>query len=153
MDFQMGFSFMQIVDPSTSSQVSISGTVLLQLTLLFVFVSGLHQQMILALVESYRVLPMGSALPMKPGEVVAIVGQLLAKGVQLASPVMLMLILVDTLEGISAKFMPQLQLIQISFPLKIAVGLFILGLLIREFTAWLQPLLESTPREALRLLA
>jgi len=153
MDTQMGFSFVQLLDPVSAHPVSISGSLLTQLTLVFIFAANLHHQMILAVVASYRILPIGQALPMKPMLVVTSMGMILVRGFQLAFPVMLTLFLVDVLEGISGKFMPQLQLIQLSFPIKIAVGLTVLGIVIREFPAWLQPLLEAAPREALRLLS
>ncbi|WP_005031956.1 flagellar biosynthetic protein FliR [Holophaga foetida] len=152
MDTQMGFSFVQIVDPGTSQSVSVSSTILMQLTMLFIFTSGLHHNMILALVESYRVLPMGQGMPSKAPEIVAVTGMILAKGVQLAAPVLLTLFLVDVLQGISAKFMPQLQLIQLTFPLKIALGLVVVGYIMRELGPWLRPLLEAAPVEALRLI-
>ncbi len=152
MDVQMGFSFVQMVDPSTSQTVSVSGVVLVQLSLLFVFLSGLHHQMIQALVESYRIAPLGSGLPGDPQKVVVLLGQMLARGFQLAFPVMLTLFLVDALEGISARFMPQLQLMQLAFPLKIAVGLAVLAVLLRSFAGWLEPLVRAAPIEALRLL-
>jgi len=65
---------------------------------------------------------------------------------------MLALLCIDVLEGISARFMPQLQIMQISFPIKIVVGLLVLGVLVRELGPWIQPLLEDAAREALRLL-
>jgi flagellar biosynthetic protein FliR len=153
MDIQVGFSFVQFLDPVSAQSVSISGSVLSQLTLLFIFISGLHHQMILALVESYRILPIGQAPPMRAQELTALLGMLLTKGLQLASPVLIVLFFVDVLEGISAKFMPQLQLIQLSFPIKIAVGLAVLAFALREFPAWLQPLVEWAPRQALRMLS
>lgn len=152
MDMQMGFSFVQFLDPSSARTTSISGSVLMQLTLIFIFVSGLHHQMILALVESYRIVPIGSGMPGNPLQIVTMVGQLLTRGLQLAFPVMLTLFFIDVLEGIAARFMPQLQLMQISFPIKIAAGLAVLAVVLREFSAWLVPLLEAAPREALRLL-
>lgn len=152
MDMQMGFSFAQFLDPSTARSASISGTVLMQLTVLFIFISGLHHQMIYALVESYRILPIGSGLPGNPQQIVMVVGQLLMRGLQLAFPVMLTLFLIDVLEGISARFMPQLQLMQLAFPIKIAAGLAVFGVVLREFQGWLLPLLEAAPREALRFL-
>lgn len=153
MDIQVGFSFVQFLDPVSAQSVSISGSVLSQLTLLFILISGLHHQMILALVESYRILPIGQAPPMRAQELTALLGMLLTKGLQLASPVLIVLFFVDVLEGISAKFMPQLQLIQLSFPIKIAVGLAVLAFALREFAAWLQPLVEWAPRQALRMLS
>ena len=152
MDMQMGFSFVQLVDPATSQNASISGSLMMQMAALLVFVTGLHHQMILALVDSYRVAPMGQGVPLQVMGLVLLIGQLLAKGFQLAFPVLTVLFLVDLILGISGKFMPQLQLLQLSFPLKIALGLVILGLLLRQLGDWLTPMLESAPRLALKLL-
>jgi len=153
MDTQMGYAFVSFLDPVSAHPVSVSGSLLTQLTMIFILVSGLHHQMILALVESYRILPIGQGLPLKPLALVAQVGMIMARGFQLAFPVMLTLFLIDVMEGISGKFMPQLQLIQLSFPIKIAVGLTVLGILLRQVAAWIGPLLEEAPRTALRFLA
>jgi len=153
MDTQMGFSFVQFLDPVSAHPASVSGALLTQVTMIFILVSGLHHQMILALVESYRILPIGQGLPLKPLALVVQVGLILVRGFQLAFPVMLTLFLIDVMEGISGKFMPQLQLIQLSFPIKIAVGLTVLGIMLRELSAWMRPLLENVPRLALRFLA
>ena len=153
MDTQMGYSFVQFLDPVSAHPVSISGSLLVQVTMVFILVSGLHHQMILALVESYRILPIGQGLPMKPLVIVVQVGLIMVRGFQLAFPVLLTLFLIDVMEGISGKFMPQLQLIQLSFPIKISIGILVLGVVLRELSAWLTPLLEAAPRIALRLLA
>jgi flagellar biosynthetic protein FliR len=152
MDTQMGFSFVQFVDPASSQSASVSGSLMTQVATLLVFVTGLHHQMILALVDSYRVAPLGHGVPLEVMGLIALLGQLLAKGFQLAFPVLAVLFLLDLILGISGKFMPQLQLLQLSFPLKIALGLAIVGLLLRELGPWLVPLMETAPRLALKLL-
>jgi flagellar biosynthetic protein FliR len=152
MDTQMGFSFVQFVDPASSKSMSVSGSLMMQMATLLVFVTGLHHQMILALVDSYRVAPLGQGVPLNVMGLILLLGQLLAKGFQLAFPVLAVLFLMDLILGISGKFMPQLQLLQLSFPLKIAVGMVILGLLLSSLGPWLVPLLETAPRLALKLL-
>jgi flagellar biosynthetic protein FliR len=152
MDTQMGYAFVQFLDPVSAHPVSVSGSLLIQLTMIFLLVSGMHHQMIRALMESYRILPIGHGLPIQPLAMVAQVGLIMVRGFQLAFPVMLTLFFIDVMEGISGKFMPQLQLIQLSFPIKIAVGLTVLGVALREVSAWLMPLLEEVPRTALRML-
>jgi flagellar biosynthetic protein FliR len=152
LDMQMGYAFAQMVDPATSRSSSFSGTILIQCTLLFIVVTGLHHKMILALVESYHILPMGYAPPIKPQEMIVLFGQLLAKGLQLAMPVLLVLMFVNAIEAFAAKFMPQMQLIQLAFPIKIAVGLFVFSFMLQEFGLWLRPLLERMPEWALRML-
>jgi flagellar biosynthetic protein FliR len=152
MDTQMGFSFVQFLDPVSAHPVAISGALLNQLVMVLILVSGLHHQMIRALVESYRILPIGQAIPLDPHRVVVMMGQILVRGFQLAFPVTFTLFLVDFIAGIAGKFMPQLHLITLTFPLKIAIGMTLLGILLREFSPWIGPLLEGAPREALRLL-
>jgi flagellar biosynthetic protein FliR len=152
MDTQMGFSFVQFIDPASSQTTSVSGSLMMQMAALLVFITGLHHQMILALVESYRVAPMGQGVPLQVMGLVTLIGQLLAKGFQLAFPVLAVLFLLDLILGISGKFMPQLQLLQLSFPLKIALGMGILGFVLRELGPWLGPLLDAAPRLALKLL-
>lgn len=152
IDMQVGFSFVQLVDPSSAQSASISGALLLQMASLLIFITGLHHQMILALVDSYRVAPMGHGVPLQVLGLVTLIGQLLAKGFQLAFPVLAILFLLDLILGISGKFMPQLQLLQLSFPLKIALGMVILGLVLRELAPWLTPMLEAAPRLTLKLL-
>jgi flagellar biosynthetic protein FliR len=95
---------------------------------------------------------MGQGVPLQAMGLVTLIGQLLAKGFQLAFPVLAVLFLLDLILGISGKFMPQLQLLQLSFPLKIALGMMILGLVLRELGPWLTPLLEAAPRLTLKLL-
>jgi flagellar biosynthesis protein FliR len=152
MDTQMGFSFVQFLDPATNQNASISGSLMMQMAALMVFITGLHHQMILALVDSYRVAPMGQGVPLQALGLITLIGQMLAKGFQLAFPVLAVLFLLDLILGISGKFMPQLQLLQLSFPLKIALGMLILGLVLRELGPWLTPLLEAAPRLTLKLL-
>ena len=152
MDMQMGFSFVQFVDPSTSQTTSISGSMMLQIAALLIFVTGLHHQMILALVDSYRVVPIGQGVPLQTFGLITLIGQLLAKGFQLAFPVLAVLFLLDLVLGISGKFMPQLQLLQLSFPLKISLGLTILGLVLRELGPWLMPMFDAVPRLTMKLL-
>ena len=153
MDAQMGFSFVQLLDPISAHPVAISGSLLDQVTMVLILVSGLHHQMIRALVESYRILPMGQTLSLNPHLVITQMGLILARGFQLAFPVLFVLFLVDFTSGMAGKFMPQLHLITLTFPLKIAIGMTMLGIILREFGAWLQPLFEAAPREALRMLA
>lgn len=145
IDIQTGFSFVQFFDPVNPQPAAIAGTLLAQVALLLLFVSGLHHQMILALADSYRLVPLGGALKPHGMELVALSGGLLAKGLQMAAPVLLALFLVDVLEGFGARFMPQLQLLQLSFPLKISIGIAVLGYLLMELPRWLRPLFNAVP--------
>lgn len=152
VDIQTGFSFVQFLNPANPQPASVAGTLMGQVALVLVFAMGLHHQMIMALADSYRLVPLGGALSFRVFELLTVTGGLLAKGLQLAFPVLLALFLIDVLEAFSARFMPQLQLLQLSFPLKIAVGMAVLGFVLRELPAWIEPLFSAVPSWALRLL-
>lgn len=152
VDIQTGFSFVQFVNPVDPQPAAIAGTLLAQVVLLLLFTSGLHHQVILALADSYRLVPLGGAPRTDGLALVALSGALLAKGLQMAAPVLFALFLVDVLEGFGARFMPQLQLLQLSFPLKIAIGVAILGYVLMELPAWLRPLFHAIPAWTFRFL-
>lgn len=146
MDTQIGFSFVQLVDPLTAQPSSLASQVLGRLTLLLLFTTGLHHLMIQAFADSYRLVPVGEAPAFQLMALLHLFGQFMAKGIMLAFPVLAVLFLVDLILGISGKFMPQLQLLQLGFPLKIAVGLMVLGLVMRGLGGWIHPLLEAAVR-------
>jgi flagellar biosynthetic protein FliR len=152
IDIQTGFSFVQFVNPVNPQPAAIAGTLLAQVVLLLLFATGLHHQMILALADSYRLVPLGGTLNTRGLELVALSGALLAKGFQMAAPVLIALFLVDVLEGFGARFMPQLQLMQLSFPLKISLGIALLGYVAMEMPRWVRPLFSAVPSWVLRIL-
>lgn len=152
VDIQTGFSFVQFVNPVDPQPAAIAGTLLAQVVLLLLFASGLHHQVILALADSYRLVPLGGVLKTNGLGLAALSGALLAKGLQMAAPVLFALFLVDVLEGFGARFMPQLQLLQLSFPLKIAIGVIILGYVLMELPRWIQPLFNAVPVWTFRFL-
>ncbi|HJW34642.1 MAG TPA: flagellar biosynthetic protein FliR [Holophagaceae bacterium] len=153
MDTQMGFSFVQIVDPINANPTSVAGSLMGQVALLLFFTSGLHHVAIQALHDSWRVVPPGRLPTIDAMGIVAFLGQLLARGFMLAFPVLALLFLVDLAMGFAGKFMPQLQLLQLSFPLKISLGLLLLGFMLRELSAWLRPLMEQLSRLLPRLIS
>lgn len=152
IDIQTGFSFVQFLSPVDAHPSAIAGSLLGQVVLLLLFATGLHHQVFLALADSYRVLPVGGTLPLHADGLAALTGGLLAKGLQMAAPVLVALFMVDVLEGFGARFMPQLQLLQLSFPLKIAIGILLLSYLMTELPRWLRPLLEALPGWLYRFL-
>lgn len=146
MDTQMGFSFVQLVDPINAQPSSISSQIMGQLALLLLFSTGLHHMMILALVDSYRLVPPGHIPAAQALSLVGLLSQVFIRGLMLAFPILAVLFLIDLIMGLSGKFMPQLQLLQLGFPLKIGVGLMLLGLAIKQLGPWLTPLMVGAIR-------
>ncbi len=128
--FQMGFAIVNVFDPVTSSQVSILAQFqYLFAVLLFLALDG-HHVYLSAVADSYRlVLPFGFEFS---GELARSIAGL-AKGlfiiaVKVAAPAVAVLLMVDIGFGLIARTVPQMNILIVGFPVKIAMGLIGIGL-------------------------
>jgi flagellar biosynthetic protein FliR len=115
---------------------------------LYVFLQlGVHRWILLALLSSFRVLPLGTSLA--PGSAHALLtfaGNLFVWGVELALPVLIATFLIDVTLAFFAKSAPQLPVIFVGIPVTELVGYAVLmaamrfwpGLLATHFQQALQ---------------
>ena len=129
---QAGFAYASTVDPNTEAD----STVLIQLAqltagLLF-FALGLDRQLLLILSRSLETHPPGSFTASRPGaEALVMLGSaVFSTGIRLVLPLMTLLFLIDLSVGLLGRVNSQLQLIALAFPLKIAVALAGLSILV-----------------------
>ena len=134
--YQIGFMFAQVFDQTNQTQVSIVGRFWYVLALLFFICINGHHLIINGLVESFAVIPPGNFH--MTGEV----GEMMMKysayifviAFKIASPVIITLYLTDIALGTIAKTMPTMNVFFVGMPLKIAVGLVVMGLSLPMFT-------------------
>ncbi len=134
MDFQMGFSMANTVDPLSGVQVTIMGQFMNLLGLVFFLSIDGHHRLINALVQSYRLFPImaGSfSFPSRAGFVAAkAAGVMCLLAVQISIPLLAVLIIIDLSLGLVAKAAPQVNVFLLGFPIKIIAGLFVLIILL-----------------------
>jgi len=124
MDLQMGFGAAGVLNPSTSSSESLIGTILMWLMMFIAVEVGLHYDIVAALLMSFDVFPVGSALPAASPEIFLLLfGEQFTLALLLAMPVIALLMVFDVLIGIAAKGMPQMNVYFITLPLKIFIGI------------------------------
>jgi flagellar biosynthetic protein FliR len=127
--FQMGFAIANVLDPETGTQ----GSILAQFgywiaVLLFLILNG-HHVLLQTLAGSFSVIRVGS-LGLGEGIFESIIdgaGDMFALGVKVGAPAIAALLLTSAAFGIVAKVVPQVNILIVAFPLKIAVGLFFFG--------------------------
>ena len=127
--FQMGFSMINVMDPQSGSQVSVMEQLGYWTVLtLFILLDG-HYILLLALVESFHMVPPGGfALPpVFFNQVMSMTAAKFVTGIKIGAPVIVALLFVSVAFGITAKFAPQMNVLIISFPVKIAIGLVFFG--------------------------
>jgi flagellar biosynthesis protein FliR len=150
-DTLRGANVAEILVPTAEERSSPLGVLYLMLaTLVFLQIGGVPR-LCEALLDSYRVLPVGGGLEAGSARqaaaiVTAASARLIASGVALAAPVIVALWLTDLALGLVARAAPQVPVYFIGLPLKglIAIGLVLLslgvleGVLAGDFTAWLR---------------
>ena len=147
----MGLGFAMAVDPQSGVQVpTVSQFNVILATLLFLAIDG-HLTLIMAVVESYRIVPVAAAgIPVISLSNVASLGsQVFAAGVLLALPALTSLLLVNVAFGVITRAAPQLNIFAVGFPLTIFAGLMVMFLAMPGFITGLSELLEVSLEQTL----
>ena len=96
--------------------------------LIFIILNG-HHIILSAVVDSFRIINMGD-IYLKAGlveQLSIMIAGLFVLGLKIAAPAMAALLFTSAAFGICAKFVPQMPVLIVAFPLKIAVGLLMFG--------------------------
>lgn len=126
VDTEMGFAFVELVDPFTNEPVTVWGQLqIILFTILFLVMNG-HYFFILAIQKSFEVLPlMAGHLP--DGRVIThllgITGSIFVLALKFSAPIYVTLILTEVALGVVARTVPQMNIFFVGMPLKIVVGL------------------------------
>lgn len=129
---QIGFSFVQVMDPESSKSLSIVSEFLQVFMTLTFLVLGGHLLLLGAFARSFDIVPL-SGLVLQGGqisEIVKISVMIFFTGLQVALPIIAVILLGDVALGIIARTVPRLNIFQVGFALKIAIGLYSFRLLL-----------------------
>lgn len=158
MAIQIGLSGAAILDPSSNTNVPALGQ-LMQLTALALLLNlDLHLVMLDAVAASARVIPVGSPVDAATGahELVRAGATLFLLGLRFAAPVVAAVLIANVALAVLSKAAPQLNVLQVAFPIQIAIGLAALAasipLVATFFSGWTGPYDELVGRvlEAMR---
>ncbi len=146
INMQMGLSSAMVLDPTTSSQVSILGKAFSLFALcIFIHIGGVYW-MFNAFLRSFEVFPIyAMAIPLEKivnlDYLVKITSNVLYMGLQLASPVLLATLGQDIILGVISKTAPQVNVFQLSFLFKPVLGAAIM--------VWILPMLFNVIQDYL----
>jgi flagellar biosynthesis protein FliR len=150
VDTEMGFGFVELMDPNTSQSVTVWGQMQVVLfTILFLAING-HYFLLLAIQRSFELIPLtGGTMP--GGKVAfhltALTGGIFAVALKFAAPIYVTLILSEVALGAVARTVPQINIFFVGMPLKIAVGLgtaiLVLPMLLSLFRATVEQLVQD----------
>lgn len=129
MGLQAGYAYASTVDPTTQADSGIL-VVFAQLTggMLF-FSMGLDREVLRVFARSMEICPPGSFSVSRPAadQIIFFGATMFSVGLRLALPVIALLVMVDISLALLSRVNAQLQLITVAFPIKMMVGLTLLG--------------------------
>jgi flagellar biosynthetic protein FliR len=125
---QIGFSFVQVADPSSNHSLGIVSEFFQLMGSLFFLTIGGHLMLLQAFFQSFDIIPLAS-LQITPGiveEIMLYSRMIFICGVQIAMPIIGVILVGDVGLGIIARTVPKMNIFQVGFSLKILGGLIIL---------------------------
>ncbi len=124
---QMGFSMANVMDPQTSSQLSVLAQFYNLLGIFLFFTLDIHLVFISGLMKSFEIIPpYGIELtgPVFEG-MLSLSSELFVVALKLAAPISVAVLLANLGMGIVARTVPQLNVFVVGFPITIGVGLIV----------------------------
>jgi len=129
MSFQMGMAIANVFDPATSAQGAITAQLASVLAMLLWLSAGAHHAFLLALSDSFEILPIGHAWASGGWTVLNnAAAQMFVLALRLVAPVLLLLFFVNVALGLVSRAVPQIQVFFVSFPLTVGLGLIVFAL-------------------------
>ncbi len=127
---QIGFGVAQVIDPVTGVQAPILAQLAYLVAFLLFLVFDLHHPFFRALGEGLRHFPPGSLIPdPRVFLLLAREGLILFEiSLKILAPLLAFMLLVQIALGVVSRFVPQINIMIVSFPLTTGLGLFFLGL-------------------------
>jgi len=142
---QMGLGFASFFDPQSAGQTLVLSRFFNMLAILVFLAVNAHLLLIGVLVESFQSLPISQQPLAAAGfyNVAAFGSTVFAVGLQLALPLITILLLTNLALGILTRSAPQLNIFAIGFPITLGVGLIVLDLTLPYFVPQLELMLQN----------
>jgi len=132
IDMQIGFFMSLIFDPVAGAMAGIISRFLHLLGLAVLLAVNGHHMIIAALARSFTVVPVNTAQVSGDAAMymIKVFSQMVAIGVQIAAPLIAVMLVIDVTLGLLARTAPQMNVFMLGFPIKIICGMVTLSVLV-----------------------
>lgn len=130
-DMEVGLSMVNLFDPATRQNTSITGVFYNYSIFLMLIISGMHTYLIRAFTETYTLIPIDGQVFHSNKLMAGMLGFLadyVIIGFRICLPIFATMIILNAILGILAKVSPQLNMFAVGMQIKVLVGLGILFL-------------------------
>lgn len=125
MDMQIGLSMMNMMDPTTKTNVTILGNISYMISMIIFFIIDGHHILIKCLIQSFNIIPIGMEVDFSQSfrVILETFVNYFVIGVKIAIPVVLIIIITDVCMGLVSRTVPALNVMILGMPVKMVVGL------------------------------
>lgn len=150
IDTEIGFGFVELVDPFTDEMVTVFGQLqVLIFTIIFLLFNG-HYFLLLAIQRSFEIIPlMGMHMAGGPvsEHITTMISNVFVLAIKFSAPIYVTLILTEMALGVVARTAPQINIFFVGMPLKIIIGLvtaiIVLPMLVSLFRSMIEALIQD----------
>ncbi|WP_022763839.1 flagellar biosynthetic protein FliR [Butyrivibrio sp. XPD2006] len=129
VDMQIGLSMVSMMDPATSQQVTITGSLYSQYLTIALIITGMYQYILRALVDSFTLIPINGAVintDRMLNTMLNFMKDYIVIGFRICLPIFIITFITNVILGVLAKVSPQMNMFSVGIQIKIVVGLAIM---------------------------
>ena len=154
VDFQMGFGVVNVIDPQTDTQVSVTAQFHNIVAVLIFLAVDAHHFILQAIVESFFIINPAEInfSSLTPEYMLYLFSGTFTSAVKIAAPIMAILFFLSVGLGLVARTVPQMNVFIVGFPLQIGVGLLMVGLSLSFFSVLVQQQMYDLPGKLMGFL-
>lgn len=143
--FDVGLNLAEVFNPSEEVNSNVIGEILYFTALMIFLIINGHHYLIRALQQSFNVIGIGMFSFTEPlyQTLIKLAGGVFIIAVKIATPIIISFFLVNIAEGIISRMIPNMQVFFVTQPLKLGLGLLMLGLISPVFIYMIKNLLRD----------
>ena len=151
---QMGLGFASFFDPQSAGQTLVVARFFNMLAVLVFLAINAHLLLIGILVESFQTLPIGTQSLSGSGffSIASFGSTIFSVGLQLALPIIAILLMTNLSLGILTRSAPQLNIFAIGFPITLGVGLIVLNVTLPYFVPQFESMIQNGLKTTLQII-
>lgn len=145
IDFQVGFSIMQVFDLQFNDQTPVSGQLLNIILVWLMLVTDSHLVIIRLMVDSYNYFGIGASVfrPELAWFFLDLFISMLVIGIKIAMPVIAAGLIAEVCFGIIVRTIPQMNIFVVGVPLKLILGVLVFYLIIPLYVSMTQVIFDN----------
>lgn len=147
LDFQVGFSMAAVFDASVGTTASNYGRLFYWTSICMFFIMDMHHRVINALIQSFEYVPLDGIQIMNSDieGVVQLFSHVFETAVNLAAPLIIVVLIVDIVLGVISRTIPQINVLMLGMPVKSMVSFVVFLIILTWITNRMGSILLEIP--------